>query len=163
MATNAIRCPLCAYQVLRLQQLVSHLRLVHSGDPNFELVCGIGGCRQRFGAFSAFNSHVYRFHRAALGLSDEQLMPSDEENLPSNSQEAVSDMTMDCDSCGIEPPPCISDEICDPTLQSSEGLEQQTAAAKFLLGLKASKHISQAAVDEVVDGCEMLISSTVAP
>ena len=107
MATNAIRCPLCAYQVLRLQQLVSHLRLVHSGDPNFELVCGIGGCRQRFGAFSAFNSHVYRFHRAALGLSDEQLMPSDEENLPSNSQEAegiVSDMNMDCDSCGIEPP-----------------------------------------------------------
>ena len=38
--------------------------------------------------------------------------------------------------------------------------EQQFAAAKFLLGLKENKHISQTAIDDV-SGCGILISGMV--
>ena len=34
----------------------------------FNLVCDIDGCKYRFVSFSAFNSHVYRDHRKAMGL-----------------------------------------------------------------------------------------------
>lgn len=49
---------------------VSHFRLVHSKDANFCVVCGINGCGQEFRAFSAYNSHVYRRHRAAVGVNE---------------------------------------------------------------------------------------------
>ena len=155
MATNIIQCPLCGYQVLKLQQLVSHLRLVHSGDPNFELVCGIGGCQQEFHAFSAFSSHVYRSHRAALGLLTED--PSDKESPSSSQQEViVADNEMDCGDAVYS----NWEEIYNPVLLHSEP-EQQLAAAKFLLGLKENKHISQTAIDDVVSGCGILISGMV--
>jgi len=135
MATNIIRCPLCGYQVLKLQQLVSHLRLVNSGDPNFELVCGIGGCQQEFHVFSAFSSHVYRSHQAAFGL-------------------LVADNEMDCGDAFYS----NREEIYNPVLLHSEP-EQQLAAANFLLGLKENKHISQAAIDDVVSGLFLVWST----
>ena len=157
MATNVVRCALCGYQVLKLLQLVSHLRLVHSGDPNFELVCGIGGCQQEFRTFSAFSSHVYRSHRAALGLLAED--PSDKGSPPSSSQQVtVADNEMDCGILELQP--SNWEETRNPVLLYSEP-EQQLAAAKFLLGLKENKHISQTAIDDVVSGCGILISGMV--
>ena len=64
----AMQCPICGLVLLILKLYVSHLRLVHAKDPNFNLMCGVGGCREVFRAFSAFNSHIYRHHREAIGI-----------------------------------------------------------------------------------------------
>lgn len=64
----AFQCSLCQYFSPSLALHVSHLRLVHSRDPSFYLMCGIDSCLEEFRTFSSFNSHVYRCHRIALGL-----------------------------------------------------------------------------------------------
>ena len=126
MASNVIQYPLCSYQVLKLKQLVSHLRLVHSGDPNFELVCGIGGCQQKFCTFSAFNSHVYRIHRAALGLQAELHDVSDEDNPPSmSSSQAVETVESEMDYDDMEAQVKFVIPCCrTPRVLNSNGLLQ---------------------------------------
>jgi len=61
-------CPLCGQFAPTLSLYISHLRLVHSKDRPFSVVCGIGGCKEVFGTFSGLNTHIYRHHRFALGL-----------------------------------------------------------------------------------------------
>ena len=72
MATAVLTCPLCESLSLTLKAYISHLRLVHAKDSSFRVMCGINGCREIFRAFSAFNSHVYRHHRTALGLGSDE-------------------------------------------------------------------------------------------
>lgn len=68
MATNKLQCQICGLVLLSLKLYVSHLRLVHAKDLNFNIMCGVSGCREVFRAFSAFNSHIYRHHREAIGI-----------------------------------------------------------------------------------------------
>ena len=72
MATTILpfprKCPLCHYLCPSLALYISHLRLVHNGDPTFNVSCPIDCCEKPFSTFSAFNSHIYRDHRATLGL-----------------------------------------------------------------------------------------------
>ena len=63
-----VECPLCGYFSPSLTFHISHLRLVHSKDSSFCIVCNIEGCRHVFKTFTAYNSHIYRHHRTALGL-----------------------------------------------------------------------------------------------
>lgn len=65
------KCPLCHYLCPSLALYISHLRLVHNGDPTFNASCPIDCCEKAFSTFSAFDSHIYRDHRAALGLDHE--------------------------------------------------------------------------------------------
>ena len=70
MATKELKCPICGLVLLTPKLCVSHLRLVHAKDPNFHM-CGVSGCREVFRAFSAFNSHIYRHHRDAIGVASQ--------------------------------------------------------------------------------------------
>ena len=59
MATPGLYlCPLCSSPSPTLKLYVSHLRVMHSKDPSFSILCGVGGCREVFRTFSAFNSHI---------------------------------------------------------------------------------------------------------
>jgi hypothetical protein len=42
--------------------LCSHGLLIHRGDPNFNIACGIEGCYSTFRRFSSFTSHISRKH-----------------------------------------------------------------------------------------------------
>ena len=63
-------CHFCGYFAPALPSYISHLRLVHAEDPKFDVICGIDSCQLRLMAFTAFSSHIYRHHRAALGLEE---------------------------------------------------------------------------------------------
>lgn len=65
MASNFAEknCPLCSFQAPSMRVVLSHLRLVHSSDPRFNVMCGIDGCSSTFRTFSAFYSHIYRRHK----------------------------------------------------------------------------------------------------
>lgn len=58
-----IKCPLCDFCALSIQLVLSHLRLVHSSDPNFNVMCGISGCCTTSVSFSALYQHIYKKHK----------------------------------------------------------------------------------------------------
>lgn len=60
-------CPLCEGFVVPTYRLwLSHLRHIHSHDPNFHVTCGVNSCPRTFRVFSSLYSHVYRSHRNML-------------------------------------------------------------------------------------------------
>ena len=96
---------MCSYVSPSLKFHISHLRLVHKGDRNFELYCDIGSCRQQFRAFDASSSHVYRAHREALGLWSKYSLQE-----PGTSGHSPQPSPLDLDSYEPEEP---FDEIFD--------------------------------------------------
>ena len=72
MATSSVvGCQMCGCLSPSLTLYISHLRLVHSRDPLFHIVCSIQSCEELYKAFAAYNNHVYRHHRVAIGLEDD--------------------------------------------------------------------------------------------
>ena len=63
-------CPLCDCYSPTLKLYISYLRVSHSKDPFVNVICGVGGCREVFRAFSVFNTHIYRHHRSEIGVSN---------------------------------------------------------------------------------------------
>lgn len=61
----AFQCPLCVFIAATLSLILSHLRLVHASEPEFNVTCGIAGCVSTFRSFRALYQHVYRKHRDA--------------------------------------------------------------------------------------------------
>ena len=169
MATNVMNCPLCGSPSFTFKLYVSHLRLVHSKDPAFNIMCGVDGCREIFGAFSAFNSHVYRHHRPVIGVgtTEPQRPPSDEAPGPSFLEGSGCDMPEDL---GIEltvPSDSDEDEDCSTRtcaqlaqrVESREYLKTVTVA-KFILQLREGRQISQVAISDVTIGCKSLCKQT---
>ena len=60
---SSVKCPLCNFYALSIQLVLSHLRLVHSSDPNFNVMCGISGCYKTSESFSALYQHIYKKHK----------------------------------------------------------------------------------------------------
>lgn len=154
MATNQLQCRICGLVLLSLKLYVSHLRLVHAKDPNFNVMCGVSGCREVFRAFSAFNSHIYRHHREAIGIGSamEQQLASATSPLHSASEyeaESVAAAACDCDP----PTTPVSVEVVRKNIKEE--------AARFLLTLREGRQISQAAINDVVSGCKSLCQHTI--
>ena len=170
MATVVLKCPLCDALSLDLRAYISHLRLVHSSDPSFDIMCGISDCREVFRAFAAFNSHVYRHHRSALGLDSDQsqsVEKVDESECSSILEAATtSDVTLLVDNETA----AVMDNAGTST--DREGAIQQVfatcadsilhthTAAKLLLKLREGRQISQAAISDVINGCKTLCKQT---
>ena len=67
-------CPICATFVApSLPYLLSHLRLVHSHDPRFNVACGLDGCTYSARSFSALYSHIYRKHQTSGAIQPRHL------------------------------------------------------------------------------------------
>lgn len=59
-------CPLYNFEAPSVQNVLSHLRLVHSNDPHFLVSCGINGCATTSKSFASLYSHIYRHHKALI-------------------------------------------------------------------------------------------------
>ncbi len=59
-------CPLCSFEAPSVQVILSHLRLVHSNDPQFLVSCGLNGCATTSKSFSSLYSHIYRHHNEVI-------------------------------------------------------------------------------------------------
>ena len=97
MALTIQRCPLCGFLSPSLQLYVSYFRMVHSEYPNFSVSCGIDGCVELFRSFSAYNSHVYRRHRSALGINSPLSTPDPEEI----AEHQQLDLTTQVENCNL--------------------------------------------------------------
>lgn len=94
MEVAVVSCQLCSVLSPNLRAHISHIRQVHSKDPNLSIAYGIQQCSQRFSTFGAYNSHVYRVHRSALGLDTPSAVDDDEQSLaePTCSTDPESEM-----------------------------------------------------------------------
>lgn len=167
-------CPLCRHSLPTLKLFVSHLRVLHSKDPSFSILCGVRGCREVFGAFSAFSSHIYRHHRSDMGISSlpksstcvlsspEMSDPSDlsviDESMEwQGQQQDIDFLTQDCD----DPTQIPASASGQTSSSSSSEFNQTVTAAKMLLQLREGHQVSQVAISEIVSCCKSLCNQAV--
>ena len=56
------RCPLCESQFATISIFMTHLKLIHSNEPNFNMQCNLQGCQRTFKNFYTYRNHVYSIH-----------------------------------------------------------------------------------------------------
>lgn len=166
MSASVVKCQICDLLSPNFRLHVSHLRLVHSKDCNFDVNCGIKGCSKRFLAFSAFNTHIYRHHRSEMGL-DTSLESSVGvcTNLlhnviqePEESTDTCYENSIGCNAALI----CHDDsQVFQQSLSYRFKETRELTAAKFLLNLREGHRVSQVALADVINGCQLLCSQTV--
>ena len=159
-SSSAKQCSLCSYFSPSLSQHVSHLRLVHSQDPNFFVKCGIEGCSSHFSTFAAFNTHIYRHHRSALGLIQTERVS----NTPEFSGEEESESDLQNLDPQFVPDASVFDQGDEDLQPSCTYIHdcQKESNAKFVLGLAEGHCVSDAAVQYVIDGCRKVSAQTAA-
>ena len=158
MEVEAVSCQLCNLLSPDLRSYISHLRQIHSKQPNFSLTCGIQECSLEFKTFSAFNSHVYRVHRDSLHLdtSSSDCMTASDQHL---SQGPTCSTEFDYPAYILEnqhAPEEIQYDVWH--LLGVDQQQQQREAAKFLLKLKEVCNVSERTVAEVVTGYRHLFA-----
>jgi hypothetical protein len=114
--------------------------------------CGIDGCQATYSKFSAFNTHLYRNHRDIICKS-------------SSSNSADGNDSFECDSSGSVDfysvfTPEEPDTLETAPLELSH-TDRLKISSKFLIKLKDSRGISQAAINDVVEGVQTIFSHTV--
>ena len=157
MAQAVQACPLCGFLSPSLTLYVSHLRLVHSQDRNFSVICGISNCTKSFRRFAAFGSHVYRHHRSDLGLEKSETLVG-EHSLQNVVAEPCTAPHNESTSPAMEPEEQM--EVVHTGGVPSD-LQRQKDVATFLLNLSEGRQLSQRAISEVIDGCRKLCEQTV--
>ena len=154
MASKAEQCPLCGFFSPSFRLFVSHLRLVHSTDSAFRVSCNVGECSQEFTSFSAFNSHVYRWHRAAIGLEHET---AEDTIVSCSSPSLTSDQDIsaaDFDTYGAQ-------DLDEENHQRAyDGASHRKTNAEFIMKHSEGRQLSQAALDDVIKGCRAICKQT---
>ena len=161
-------CPLCKTESPTLKLYVSHLRVVHSKDPSFGIICGVGGCREVFRTFSAFNSHIYRHHRADMGISQSQTsehpgtspMNLTESTSVANQVERIEYEEQDSqnENASLQFTSVPGLDHLQQLGTTKADVSGTMVAAKMLLQLREGHQASQVALTEVISGCRLLCS-----
>ena len=165
MATSNFSCPMCSGMFFTLKSFVSHLRVIHAKEKSFSVLCGVHGCREVFRTFSAYNSHIYRHHRADMGINhstDDHAPPTIvgcrlTESSSTEGQHAMEveepDSQEDHEELACVPGSnlVVSKDVC-----ANSDPDHTLAVAKMLLQLREGHQVSQVALTEVVSGCRVL-------
>ena len=114
-------------------------------------MCGVSGCREVFRAFSAFNSHIYRHHRDAIGVASQDSISSG----------SASPVHHGCDYEIETASPVLPSESATIVFACDKVSDVRKKAAKFLLGLRDGRQISQAALTDIITGCKDLCQHTI--
>ena len=153
---------------------------MHAKEKSFNVLCGVRGCREVFRTFSAFNSHIYRHHRAEFGIdqdvhdlaSETAIVSLPASDLPLSTCDCCNDPSADIyptnddstvpfadvqDDCMDD---CFKNAFTESHTALTDALtipdDQTLAAAKMLLSLREGHQVSQVALTEVISGCRLL-------
>lgn len=56
------RCSKCSYQSTTRGTLLNHLQMIHSGDQDFQVTCGINKCEASYRLVNSLKKHIRRKH-----------------------------------------------------------------------------------------------------
>jgi len=135
-------CPYCSGFVGRsFKKLLSHIKFIHSHEPNFSITCG--NCGQSFRKFNSFKSHIHR-----------EQMKNDLVLLPVLGQEGgEADLSLD-DS--VEDQRDSGDEESEDT--SVDCVDDMTRfLGLFILKTKEENQLSQIAINAILENTGDLV------
>lgn len=165
MASPAVffPCPMCRFRTSTHSERVSHLRLVHSGDAEFDVTCTINGCKNRYQNCGTFVTHVYRRHRDVILQSKaKKTVPG----TPTN-QDSPVHPHLECEPCGSLP---VTAELQEESISlmhtvnhilGIDELEQKKKSALFILYLKEIKCLSETAVQDIISSYKSMLEHSV--
>lgn len=142
-------CPLCPVERtvqlnLDLKNYLKHIKLFHSHQPSFSIMCGLGGCLRTFNNFQVFRNHISAYHSSDPMLLDEQ------------STHIQSDGNIDDESVGgVEETSSI--ETSFENLGSGSRNDLQKSTAIVLMGLKEKYKLTQVALQGVIESTTSLV------
>jgi len=131
----AFRCCYCAsFAGNTFKKLLSHIKFIHSHEPNFTIACG--DCGQSFQKFNSFKSHIQRKH-----------------NWNKNEDRAQIDEDVDIEEDNVN---SSDNEVHAEGFEEEEGpnnmVEKMTRfLALFLLKTKEENQLSQRGIDAILD------------
>ena len=56
-----VSCSLWTLRFHSLSLLLTHVRLEHADQPNFQIQCYLQGCQRTFKKFTAYRNHIYQY------------------------------------------------------------------------------------------------------
>ena len=145
-------CVLCSLRSPTLSLWMSYVRLVHSSDENVSISCPVNECDAVYTKINSVLSHIYRRHRNSIVCPSTSPVP----NVLSYS---VDEVITPGTSMDLSLPDAISHDV-DILLQRDEH-ERKKKSCLFLMHLKEERMISQAAIQDVVSGCQDVLEHTV--
>ena len=114
-------------------------------------------CTEVFGAFAAYNSHVYRHHRVSLGL---QLTQASLLQEASDLSLGTTDTPIH-DGCEGEAN-ALDATLYEPAQLLDSGRQVQgIKAAELLLNLREGRRVSQVALMDIVDSCKSICTQVI--
>lgn len=142
-------CSLCLSQFPTVSLLLTHIRLEHADQPNFQIQCNLQGCKRTFSKYTVYRNHLYHFHDTSLL-----------ENHPSS--ESVEDLGSEpecdppTDPCNFSPP-TLPLSTCRSCTSSKELL--QNAAARWVLKTSECHKIPQSVMDGIIAEAQSLFET----
>ena len=153
-ASEVVVCSLCNFRSPSLALWLSHLRQVHRSDPAVNITCPVSTCRAFYDKVNSFCSHMYRSHRALCIRT----------NVPATNTHVSTALEATArGSILIETNSLITSDLqhdVDQLLQN-DLFEQRKKSSLYLLQIKEERMISQAAINDVVKGCQEVFEHTV--
>ena len=172
-------CPYCSdedYIAPSQCLLLTHVRLVHSLDPNFSIQCNKDGCSRRFKNFRTYQNHCAMHDRSLSALGNEEsstdtyptdpgsehalVTPSDAHNPPPTLPSSASEMkpyiakwilkTSETRSLTRVATLGIVHDVSDLVEFITQALKQQT---QHVLGTSGVEQTTISAIDEVFSNC----------
>ena len=141
-----VKCPYCVLEAPDIPSWLQHLGAVHANHPNFNVSCGISGCSTTYQKYSSLKSHVYRQHSVSLGLPEKQ----------STSISSTPSLTPSYSLYSTEGP----DRAVEITPAVASSVRQRSEAL-LLLKLREVKHVTQSALDDAVNGYQIIFDEAV--
>ena len=141
----AFRCCYCSsFAGNTFKKLLSHIKFIHSHEPNFTIACG--DCGQSFQKFNSFKSHIQRKHNTNIiaERQENDVDVEDNDNLDANSI----DEEDHAEGVGEEEEPR---NFVD---------EMTRYLALFVLKNKEENQLSQRGIDEILDSTGELVESS---
>ena len=164
-------CKFCHFCAGNRKEIIRHTFSSHSSLPGFRFICEIHGCVCSFTNYSSFLSHVSRSHGGFSNLDDDSFNTvslndpdetfsslSDIEN-QENEEDVMESMSL-LDLPVVQSP----DERMEQQIEelcTQDALQNEKAAALFLLTLKEKHHLSQEGINFTVEQVGMIISSVI--
>ena len=124
------------FSATSLATVLRHIGAVHAHDPNFYMQCGIGGCSRTYRNYYSFRKHLRLKHHFV-------------------SQEIGSEAPTTCDFQAFQDE--LDSNGCSPDMQEY-GRERSTAL--FLLKAKEVYHLSQCALNNIVEDISTMMCET---
>ena len=158
-STSSMVCPLCSnvgHLTLNFKDLIKHLNLFHTHQPDFKVPCGIDGCSRHFTNLRTYQNHMSSVHNCC-------------KNIESRVFEHGSSEDVECFGCGNDNYNDSDDdndmntvEILNGTTETAPNpTELLKSSALFLLGLKEKYKLMQVSVQGVINGVTSLTQQNI--